>query len=494
MPHKFDNMDIYKSHQNTIKEVLDLLLEGKKHITLIVPTGAGSSKIALEIAKELLDNPVIITSKRIVCEQLKRMQCEVSGNSDIPIVPATSLFKETSYVGSADIVCHKSFILFNTDFQHRQLLSSVLPISATVVSFDNVFKYNDSVLTTNFESIVLFSDTILDARDIVAANHEDRAIVSKQISEKIKVLNKQKFITASAPICASPDASEEEIKELKRRLKQKEDIIAEKDETIHILELLLRSAGISQELLQKSIDIIKKAKKKFADDETEESANKIAEVISEQCLKLFSGSLTTINKDLYAAQIKSHISDAVWDKLESTSKTCLITGKIAYQSLINANNGTMDYSGVCILASKALDIEMSKRFFVQYLEYLKQNYDYKDWPDSLLDKNGYFLTDDKFTLGRIKYVVGMDKDGKTYKDTYRLFFQYAKKHLYPSSFSQNDIYQHLKKSINIIETVRVNYRNPAAHRESINQITAKECLEYLIDTYRKIKEILEVIE
>ena len=92
------------------------------------------------------------------------------------------------------------------------------------------------------------------------------------------------------------------------------------------------------------------------------------------------------------------------------SRTCIITSKVAYESLQKADpDSIMDYSGVCILAAKALDIEITKRFIYQYIEYLQENKSKKDWPNTILDEDNELLSDEKFTLGKVKYLVGVDE-------------------------------------------------------------------------------------
>ena len=41
-----------------------------------------------------------------------------------------------------------------------------------------------------------------------------------------------------------------------------------------------------------------------------------------------------------------------------------------------------------------------------------------------------------------------------------------------------------------VEKVRKDYRNPASHKESIKMVTAAECLDYVINVQKKLKEMI----
>ena len=43
----------------------------------------------------------------------------------------------------------------------------------------------------------------------------------------------------------------------------------------------------------------------------------------------------------------------------------------------------------------------------------------------------------------------------------------------------------------MIDKVRENYRNPAAHKSKMNSDKAKDCLNYLIDVERILGEIID---
>ena len=67
---------------------------------------------------------------------------------------------------------------------------------------------------------------------------------------------------------------------------------------------------------------------------------------------------------------------AVWDKLQSGTKECLITGCISYVALISTgeeNYKNMDFSSAILPMVKACEIELGRIFFDKFLEYLQKN-------------------------------------------------------------------------------------------------------------------------
>lgn len=67
---------------------------------------------------------------------------------------------------------------------------------------------------------------------------------------------------------------------------------------------------------------------------------------------------------------------AVWDRLQSGTKECLITGCISYVALISTgeeNYKNMDFSSAILPMVKACEIELGRIFFDKFLEYLQQN-------------------------------------------------------------------------------------------------------------------------
>ena len=54
-----------------------------------------------------------------------------------------------------------------------------------------------------------------------------------------------------------------------------------------------------------------------------------------------------------------------------------------------------------------------------------------------------------------------------------------------------NIERELKKDCYFIERVRIDYRNPSAHRGELSIISAQKCFNYIIDIEHMLKNMLE---
>ena len=74
-------------------------------------------------------------------------------------------------------------------------------------------------------------------------------------------------------------------------------------------------------------------------------------------------------------------------------------------------NEVIDYSGICVLITKALEVEINKRFFTDFIKYMDNTYnkDYSIYPTPLLFNKKEPLYDDKITLGNFQFILCLDK-------------------------------------------------------------------------------------
>lgn len=93
----------------------------------------------------------------------------------------------------------------------------------------------------------------------------------------------------------------------------------------------------------------------------------------------------------------------MWDKLQSGTKECLITGCISYVALISTgeeNYKNMDFSSAILPMVKACEIELGRIFFDKFLEYLQKN----DIPPTEFDPEMQkFVVEDKTNNKPEKY-------------------------------------------------------------------------------------------
>lgn len=200
------------------------------------------------------------------------------------------------------------------------------------------------------------------------------------------------------------------------------------------------------------------------------------------------------NLERYESILKDEF-DNVWKVLSTESKSYLITSKITFDSIKkNDLNDTLDYSGVCLLVTKALEIELYNIFFKDYIDYLLGcNLKLEKFPNVL-------LTDDKdkikpyylFSLGSVLSIFGLSRKntislGNMY--CYHKFEKYCEEKLY--TLNQSEIQDEIFDNAYFIEKVRKDYRNPAAHTGHLTRTVCSECLDYIVDTEKQLKRMLE---
>ena len=193
----------------------------------------------------------------------------------------------------------------------------------------------------------------------------------------------------------------------------------------------------------------------------------------------------------YTDTIVNNMGESAWDKLSDLSKKCLLSAEIIFHDLKDYNQ-IFDFSGVCVQVSKAVEYELAYRFLTKYVEYLRNRYRNQlmnKIPKTLVDEYGNIKTEDIFTLGDVRYTVGMDSYGNIKNNyTYRQFYNYAKECMFEET---DKIQEVLAEQVKVIHKIKEDYRNKAAHKSSIDVLAAKECINYVIEIERKLGMMLD---
>ena len=179
-----------------------------------------------------------------------------------------------------------------------------------------------------------------------------------------------------------------------------------------------------------------------------------------------------------------------WDKLDEYTQNALVTGQYLFDALEKSSLDTCDYSGVCVTVCSALEHHLKQILFFGLQNYLEnKKIEVTEWPKLLVskDEKGSVKKDtgNHFTLGSIPYYIGtknvIGRYGKysanDYEELASLFEEYAR---YATGFSDFTCKKYMKDIIDRIETVRKNYRNPAAHTSSVSSALASDCLETIV--------------
>lgn len=115
-----------------------------------------------------------------------------------------------------------------------------------------------------------------------------------------------------------------------------------------------------------------------------------------------------------------------WDLLLPASKASLISAGVLWKSCARITKPGFDFSGVCISATSALEMELKHIFYSGFQAFLEKRYGtpstensvqvFKDWPEILLSCSQYEFQKKKgnatltkgnyFTLGKLPYILG----------------------------------------------------------------------------------------
>lgn len=185
-----------------------------------------------------------------------------------------------------------------------------------------------------------------------------------------------------------------------------------------------------------------------------------------------------------------------WNKLSDKSKSFLTTARVMFKNL-DKSNGEVDYSGVCILLSKAVEVELNRRLYHDFKDYLQEIYgdNFEQWHTDMVEdgRDGTKpLRESRFTLGTIPYLLGLIKNKNL--DEYQLdhnkalLISFGKRKL---TVLDDEIESSFKNIARMVQRITQNYRNPAAHTNILSKYTAQECFDEIVDVQKVLIEILE---
>lgn len=244
---------------------------------------------------------------------------------------------------------------------------------------------------------------------------------------------------------------------------------------------------------------------------TEEEKNRLMQIFTDECVD-------KINQSLFAAQSQKEYSkhrlaleirfDSAWNKLSEQSKAFLISSKVMYNTLLDLGN-IVDYSGVCIMITKAFEVELFRRLFKEYTKYLEEQFPIAakgdKWPKSLVNVSyysnqaSYCIKKDKdITLGNYPYIMGVfpencraPEDERMKEHSKKIFYQFAKEKLFLTIFPEQQIQELIQKYAYEIDEITRKYRNPSAHKNELRLKSASECFDYVIEVQRVLGNMLD---
>lgn len=310
-----------------------------------------------------------------------------------------------------------------------------------------------------------------------AAKKVDRSLsIEKRSIEEMSLTDKMLLETATRY---------DEIMASLSRIETKVDDIAEK------LEALSKQISGYQSLVDKQLDMAV----------SPEEEERILHAFSEECAERIIGEIDAkgTNKE-YNVELQKLIlsfGEPAWNKMEESSKTFLVSSKVIFNNLIGLQD-IVDYSGVCLLVTKALEVEMSKRFCKNFLAYLKEKYpgraNHAQFPTVLLDKYGKPIKPKHFTLGSVAYVLcyleAEDLTEEQSSNNKAKLLEYTREKLFVGK-TDDKIMAILSDYAESVEEVKNDYRNPSAHTNELRRVDAEQCFALVLDVEKLMKRMLD---
>lgn len=221
----------------------------------------------------------------------------------------------------------------------------------------------------------------------------------------------------------------------------------------------------------------------------------LADAVSDRIVKDIASSSA---QEVYSTEERKLINTlgkSAWKKLSQKSRTFLITSKVMFNELLLIE-GQLDFSGVCILVTKALEEEAKKRFYFGFTKFLKGKYgsDLSKYHTALLFRNTSLLKQEKFTMGSIPFAMGFiqnkNDNPNQISNNDKVLVEYVKSELMPNS-TDVQILSVVKGYGKDIDKIRKDYRNPSAHTNELGQKSAQECFNFVIDVEALLKNMLD---
>ena len=502
-----------KYHRHYVAEIAYKIHKGL-HLSVLLPSMLPAYPLILNLY-EILDfrerEYVVVESQKDVVyinDLLTSMRRE---NSCIYPIAYDQFISKTPNSGC--------IVLFNLNQEMRLKLNAVLSVKKEqkiitignldkcVVNEDNYTFYemhSNRILDELYRmtlsenkphGMIFIVDSILDVRDIMFANPSEKPQIAKQLSDVAAVYEQD----------SKQDGLSVISKHSVELLREHSLAVNELSDQLDLMKTLVLSIGMQPDDLEEGLNRVKNLKRIYVSRIEAEGDIKIKEKIiselenkiSDLSVTLTQRVLTEQNTRSYETIIANMLSKPVWNKLSNRSREYLISARMTYDALVQMNYESVDYSGVCLQITKTLDEELASRFYKDYKLYLEKKYPISTslsrWPNAMKNRDGMKpLDENEFTLGTICFVLGVKGNGVVVNNySFREAVNYAMDNLYEQGLSRKEIEQKLKNIAVYTDKVRREYRNPSAHRSAITYVTATECMDYLIEHYRKLKEILE---
>lgn len=451
------------------------------HLSVIGIPGYGKKTVSYILAKKLSGKKIIFFSS------FRGLVDRINEQLQLQEISACCYTVKQMISINGDLPLDCDFaVLHSVNYEDRKMLKMLLPANCSVISFieagqelasDKDASFNTKKTLFKFAFAIYETKTIIDIRDVLFAAVSEKNFIDKQILD-----NKCVYLTNELKSAREAEA------ESRRKISELEDIVA-----FH--EQILNCLGIPLEEIRGYMTTLSEHKALIAntDPNSAEAEELIVEFQNEQAAILaeirsrYANKLATENCE---NELKFNIADNIWRRLDESTRSYLITAKYTFESMLKVDRDLLlDYSGVCLLITKAVEVEASRRFFMGYKFYLNKEFgnQYHLWPSEMLyfdNRYGKARANNNFTLGSVRTIF---YGGHTRISP--LFMEYASKSLF-SKISAKDIECELIRDCEFIENLRYKYRNPAAHTGTFNKVGAAQCFEYVIEVQKMLQKMI----
>ncbi len=188
------------------------------------------------------------------------------------------------------------------------------------------------------------------------------------------------------------------------------------------------------------------------------------------------------------------IGEDTWQKMDKISQKLIVSAEILLERI--PANSDFDYAAVCLTATKALEIEMGKRYFVDYINYSHDN-NIRNLTSGLIKDGESTRSEAEFSFEFLEGITGYTVDSQgnmkiipKYSGDNMVFLDYAYKNLTDTS-SKQDSEEMIRNQVFAANVIKTNFRDAAALGDRLSYNDARECMDYLIDEQRAFGIILE---
>ena len=250
---------------------------------------------------------------------------------------------------------------------------------------------------------------------------------------------------------------------------------------------------IYEEKKQTSNSILNCPTEEAREDQYMSFINRMADTI---CTRIFRGD--TKDVDIEEAVLKGMFGES-WNMLHSYTRKSLISARVFLHSCSKMSYGGLDFSGVVIACTSALENELKLRFLDGFQRYLQNKYgsDLTLWPKSMkyYDKNEHtYKVEKKFTLGSMPSIFGgrvrvASHNPATIKREYKIDLSssdqkelddYIKTIAISDADGLHSFFKENDEKLSFLdrcEDIRFVYRNSAAHTETMSRESAEACCQ-----------------